>query len=121
MKYIYPLVFVLLTACVGREPDEIETTGEAETSELVYIDNNAVQCESNGFTPDETAAVLQDNGITVDHSFCGYLTGVVVAAVCGMGNSGINLHSIHKGDVPEAGNLGFLPVSMLEIAGEAVL
>ena len=117
MKYIFPLIFVLLTACASQEPADVEKP--VDTSELVYIDNNAVQCESNGFSPHETAAILQDNGITVTRSFCGYLTGLVVAAVCGMGNSAINLHLINKGDLQEAGELGFLPVSMLVIAEDS--
>ena len=115
MKSVYLLLVIFLAGCAGQVPQD-EHKKEQETETLVYIDNNAVQCESDGFSPDETAQVLRDNGISVSESFCGYLTGVVVAAVCGMGNSAINLHRIDNGDVVAAGELGFVPVSLLEIA-----
>ena len=75
MKTVYLLLFMFIVGCAGQVAEDERKT-EQETDTLVYIDNNAVQCESDGFSPDETARVLRDNGISVSESFCGYLTGV---------------------------------------------
>ncbi len=85
-----------------------------DNKEIVYINDGAIQCESGGLSEAETAQQLIDNGIDVSSSMCGYLSGVAVAAQCGLGDVNINLHVINIQNIPDALELGFKPVSSLK-------
>lgn len=85
-----------------------------ENHVLAYIDDGAVQCESDGLSADQTAQILIDDGIDVMLSHCGYLSGIAVAAQCGLGNTNINLHTINIQNIYDARELGFEPVSSLK-------
>lgn len=98
------LLSILSTACGLGEDDNLE---------WVYIDNGAIQCEFTGWSEKETAQTLIDNGIDVVNSSCGYLTGVGIADLCGLGDTNINLHRINRQNIPDARKLGYEPVSSL--------
>ena len=82
--------------------------------ELVYIDDGALQCESDGLSAEQTAQILINNGIDVVSSYCGYLSGIAVAAQCGLGDTNINLHNVNVQNIPDARELGFESVSSLK-------
>ena len=105
MRIIY--FVVVLFAIVACDTDSEKYT------EIVYINDGAIQCESDGMSVIETAQVLIDNGIDVIKSQCGYLSGVVVAAQCGLGDININLHTIPIQNLPDAQSLGFESVLTL--------
>ncbi len=92
---------------VGCNHDADENTG------LVYIDDGAIQCESNGLSVEQTAQILIDGGIAVTSSYCGYLSGIAVAAQCGLGDININLHKINIQNISDAKKLGFESVVSL--------
>ena len=85
---------------------------------LVYIDNSAIQCEFRGKPPAETAALLEDAGVTVQESFCAYRTGMAIAAMCGTGDLNINVHRISESDLALAGELGLKPAADLGRNGD---
>lgn len=85
-----------------------------ENYEIVYINNGAVQCESKGLSKEQTARILIDNDIDVIDSQCGYLSNLMVAALCGLGDTNINLHTINAQDLVGAQALGFKSVSTLK-------
>jgi len=62
----------------------------------------------------QTAQILIAKGINVVASQCGYLSGVAVAAQCGLGDINIHLHTINARNLPEAQALGFKSVSTLK-------
>lgn len=84
-------------------------------TELVYINDGAIQCESQGMSEQKTAKLLTDEGIEVASSQCGYLSGVAIAAMCGLGDSNINLHTIDVSKLVQAKSLGFESVSTLKL------
>ncbi|MCP4326130.1 MAG: hypothetical protein GY787_30695 [Alteromonadales bacterium] len=90
-----------------------ETETQANRS-LVYINDTAVQCEFEGLSQLETAKNLIDYGVEVFESSCGYISGISVAAQCGLGDMNINIHLIAEDKVIEAQNIGFELVSTLE-------
>lgn len=79
----------------------------------VYIDDGAIQCESPGLSVEKTAQPLIDYGVDVFESSCAYITGIAIAAQCGLGDSNINIHLIDKENVIDAQNIGYEPVSTL--------
>ncbi|MGD8912518.1 MAG: hypothetical protein PVI97_08245 [Candidatus Thiodiazotropha sp.] len=85
-----------------------------ESQETVYINNGAIQCESEGLSELETAQQLIDNGIDVILSTCGVLTGISTVTVCGAEDIRINLHVINAQNLADAQELGFESVSSLK-------
>jgi len=81
-----------------------------EQHTLVYRNNDSIQCEYDGVTEIESAKKLTDLGINVHDSSCGYLSDISVAALCGLGNIDINIHSIDSIKLKEAETIGFMPV-----------
>lgn len=81
---------------------------------LVYINDSAIQCEYAGDSPEVTANTLIEAGIDVLESDCGYISGLVTPAVCGIDTDGINIHKIRSVNLGDAEALGFSPVSTLE-------
>ena len=78
---------LVLTACVNTTQEE---------STLVYISADAIQCESDGKTGAETALLLTEQSIAVSDTQCGYLSNVVVAAMCGSIATNINLPALQR-------------------------
>jgi basic membrane lipoprotein Med (substrate-binding protein (PBP1-ABC) superfamily) len=89
-----------------------DDTGDEKAT--IYINNGAIQCESEGMSAQQTAQQLIDNGIDVVMSNCGSLTGVAVPTACGQGDIYINLHVINAQNLPDAQELGFETVSSLK-------
>jgi len=121
MNNVYLFIIVILVAgCDGRDGNDSSSTISDNSSvpelayELIYIDNSAVQCESPGLTEKETAQILIDNDIDVINSKCGYLSDIAVAALCGLGDTKINLHKITSQNLQDAKALGYEPVSTLK-------
>jgi hypothetical protein len=106
-KIAFPILFLCLQGCV-----QDDDSGDDRVT--IYINNGAIQCESEGLSEQETAQQLIDNGIDVVMSTCGMLTGVVVPAACGEGDIYINLHVIYAQNLPDAQGLGFETVSALK-------
>lgn len=99
---------MLLAACSSNEPTTTERTGT-----LVFIDDGAVQCEPGSQSLQETAKILNEQGIEVLNSQCGNLTGMAFAAMCGGKTSGIHLHTITKSQLAVAAELGFASAASL--------
>jgi hypothetical protein len=106
-KFAFPILFLCLHGCV-----QDDDTGDDRVT--IFINNGAIQCESDGLSEQETAQQLVDNGIDVVNSTCGMLTGVAVPTVCGEGDIYINLHVIYSQNLPDAQALGFEIVSALK-------
>ncbi len=85
-----------------------------ESDSIVYIETGAIQCEADGVSQAETAQLLTVNGINVIDSQCGDLTGVVVAAQCGLPGTDINIHTIPFQNLAGALALGFKSVTALK-------
>lgn len=81
---------------------------------MVYINNGSIQCESKGLAPATTAQTLIDHDIEVMQSQCGRLSGMAVAAQCGLGDININIHTINTDKLAGAEALGFQPVATLK-------
>ena len=120
MNNVYLFIIVVLIAgCDGGDGNDSSSTITDTSSapdvnyELIYIDDGAVQCVSPGLTEKETAQVLIDRGIDVINSKCGYLSDLAVAALCGLGDTNINLHEITSQNLQDAQALGFESVSTL--------
>ena len=108
MKYPnYLLLLFIIT--VGSSCNETSTGNE-----VVYINNGAIQCESKGLSEVETAQILINEGIDVLKSQCAYITGIAIAAQCGLGGSNINLHTLNTQNLVDAQTLGFLSISELQ-------
>lgn len=110
------LIFVyasiaLLVACSSQDQEQ--------EVRQVFIDNGAVQCQFSGKPPAETATLLTDGGVEVIESQCAVLTGMAVAAMCGMGDLNIHVHTIDANDVSKAETLGFRSVGALAQGEEA--
>lgn len=87
---------------------------EQENQSLVYINDSSVQCEFEGFSEQETAQILIDSGVNVIESTCGYISGISVAAQCGLGGININVHLISDDKVIDAQNIGYELIATLE-------
>ena len=96
---------LILSACI---------TTVAKESVLVYINNGAVQCESEGKSGAETAQLLTSENIVVTKTECGHLSNVAVIAMCGGPATNINVHRISSADLEKAQALGFKNVSTLK-------
>ena len=103
----------LLVAC-GGSGGHNNASNFSEENETVYIDDGAIQCGFYGLSEEETAQMLINNGIDVIESQCGFLTGMDIAAQCGLGDVNINLHLIDAQNLRDAQALGFESVSVLE-------
>lgn len=82
-------------------------------SETVYISSGAIQCESNGKSTDQTAALLMERDVAVKKSQCGKLTGIMMMTMCGSTTTNINLHEIAANDMKTAEIIGFANVTTL--------
>jgi len=104
------------TNSVDEEITHIVTDFQETNKELeiVYINDGAIQCESQGMSELETAQTLIDNGIDVLRSQCGFQSDIAVVAVCGAGDVNINLHTINSQNLSDAQALGFESVSTLK-------
>lgn len=109
------LIFVasILTGCNEESKDSEPTTNK--NYEVVYINDGAIQCESEGLSEKESAQIMIEKGIDVIDSNCAYRTGVEYEAKCGLGDGNINVHTIHSQSLPDAQALGFESVSTLRI------
>lgn len=80
---------------------------------MIYESRNALQCETTGISPSESAAKLSAEDIEISETVCGRRTGVAYPAACGMGTGTILIHKIAKVDLAVAKNIGFQEVSEL--------
>jgi hypothetical protein len=110
-KLVTFIVLAFLAGCGSESSDDINHV-------FVYKDDGAVQCETAGMSPEDSAQPLIDIGIDVLESNCGYLSDIAIAAQCGLGDSNINLHSIDVQSLVDVEDLGFFPVSSLSRNGE---
>ena len=104
----------MLVSC-GGESSESKLPAEriSPSDVLVYESRLAVQCGTRGLTTQESAQKLVNGGIDVLESNCGVVTGVVQAAVCGIGTPELLIHKIRKVNLADAKQLGFDSVSIL--------
>ena len=115
MKYLYQyrlclvVVLLALSAC--------EVSKEQEDEALVYIDDSAIQCGFEGYSVTQTAQLLIDNGIDVLNSQCAYISNLLIAAACGLGNNNIHLHSINRRNLVDANVLAYHSVDQLSHDG----
>jgi len=103
MKYIVLIMITLIVISC----DKTETSSTQSKTITVYISSGAIQCESTGRTPSETAQVLKNNGVNVSKTTCGYIAGLAIAAQCGIGDSNINIHEIQDKNIQTARSLGY--------------
>ncbi len=99
------LALALLAGCHAR--------GLATKTVMVYESRNALQCETSGIQPAESAARLSIADIEVMETHCGQRTGVAYPAACGMGTPAILVHTIAEADLDAAKQAGFQPVADL--------
>ncbi|HAO26252.1 MULTISPECIES: hypothetical protein [unclassified Methylophaga] len=92
---------VLLSGCAVEEPV------------MVYESRNALQCETSGISPTDSAEKLSTANIEVIETHCGQRTGVAYPAACGMGTGTILIHQIPQADLVAARQIGFQAVSEL--------
>ncbi|WP_417549985.1 hypothetical protein [Methylophaga sp.] len=92
---------VLLSGCNAGDPV------------MVYESRNALQCETTGISPSESAAKLSAEDIEVTETVCGRRTGVAYPAACGMGTGTILIHKIAEADLAVAKKIGFQKVAEL--------
>lgn len=107
------IILFLMSGCHGAS---IESNEENEEQVLVFISNEAIQCEFKGLMPAETAQKLINIGVDVIESQCGMIGGGVMA-LCGLSTQEINIHTIHSQNVEDAKGAGFRPVSFIEEIG----
>lgn len=81
---------------------------------LVYMNNGAIQCGSDGKAGAETAKLLTDENIVVNSTQCGHLSNIAVIAMCGGIGTNINVHGINSADLEKAQALGFKDVTILK-------
>jgi hypothetical protein len=111
--FLVVLFGVVGSGIVGSGIVSIDANAD-ENYDIVYIDNGAVQCESKGLSEQNTAQILTDKGIEVIASQCGYLSGLAMAAQCGLADINIHLHTINTLNLHDAQALGFESVSTLK-------
>jgi len=105
----YSAIMLMLVFIIGCE--RAATTSE---SVMVYESRNALQCEpTSGISPADSAAKLSDAGIDMVDTYCGYKTGVMYPAACGMGTPDILIHRIAETDLSVALQTGFSLVDEL--------
>jgi len=102
------LMFALLMGCEKSEP--------TDESMMIYESRNVLQCEpGSGLSPAASAAKLSDTNVRVFNTYCGYKTGVMFPAACGMGTPDILIHTISESDLRAAEQMGFSPIDALII------
>ncbi|MEM7209777.1 MAG: hypothetical protein AAF434_18300 [Pseudomonadota bacterium] len=99
----------ILVSCGGSNgsPEDANTV-------TVFKSTGAIQCEHSGESVEESALLLIRRGIDVISSNCGFETNLVVLAVCGAGTTDINLHLIPRSNLPDAEELEYFDVAVLE-------
>jgi hypothetical protein len=105
-RYALTLIIILFSCTVDSDTDD--------KYEIVYVGNEARQCEYDGLLNDETAQVLTKAGIDVIDSECGYIKGKDTASVCGGATTEINVHTIKLKHLADAEELGYKSVSILK-------
>jgi len=107
MKFYLPflLTLVLLGGCNAGD--------SATKAVMIYESRNALQCETAGIQPAESAAKLSIVDVEVMETHCGQKTGVAYPAACGMGTGAILVHAIAEADLDAAKQVGFQPVADL--------
>ncbi len=80
---------------------------------MVFESRNALQCETTGISPNDSAAKLSKAGIEAMETQCGQRTGVAYPAACGMGTGTLLIHKIAQTDLEAAKQAGFEAVSEL--------
>ncbi|HID80974.1 MAG TPA: hypothetical protein EYH06_04340 [Chromatiales bacterium] len=111
---LHMLTLLSISLIVGRSSSDNHSSNndKSDDTALVYIDNGAIQCESKGKTPAQTAQILINYGIDVISSKCA-VSGAV-ATVCGGKTAGINLHEIWPQNISDAIEQGFSKAEDLE-------
>lgn len=94
------------------------TVKKAEALQWVYIDNGALQCEKAPMPLSQTRDRLLNANIKVEKSQCAQITGVAVAAMCGLKDTGIHMHHISMKQTKKARSLGFEPMASLSHYGD---
>ena len=119
MKSIFVLFVVcILTACSGSEIEDADG-GPEEGNTLVYIFDGSISCDFKGYSEQETANWLTEEGIDVLSSSCGVFPGGF-AAICGTPLSKFNIHQIRSESLDDALTIGFLDLTNLQIKYEDV-
>lgn len=88
---------------------------------MVYQDKGALQCEpESGLIVADSAAKLTEARVDVVDSYCGYKTGVMYPAACGMGTPDILIHRIAEADLSMAQQAGFSLVDALILPEQGI-
>lgn len=106
LKMIRMLALLLaatLTACAAAQP---ETT-------KVYISDGSKQCFAKSIPISEHLALLTNNKINANNSFCAELHGMSYMAVCGGATGKIHVFDIDISDLANAKALGFKEANKL--------
>lgn len=114
MKRLLIVFFAVLATGCGGSDSNFTRNDQQQAKVKVFIDDGAIQCISPGVLPEVTAKRLTDNNIEVFSSACAYEKDIAIAALCGLGDTGINVHSIDENDLNAAMRLGFSPVTDLD-------
>lgn len=110
MKFlsVMMLMFAFLMGCEKSEP--------ATESVMIYESRDVLQCEpGSGLSPADSTAKLSDNNVMIFETYCGYKTGVMFPAACGMGTPDILIHAISEKHLKAAEQVGFSPIDALII------
>jgi len=81
---------------------------------LVYINNGAIQCQTQGHSGAVTEGILEKAHIGVHATQCARLTNIAMITMCGSPATNINIHQINTKDLAAAKLLGFKNVMMLK-------
>jgi len=111
-KIIIAFLLVVLAGCSDGNNSNNSVTDPIGENEkpgefgYVYTGREAIQCESSGIDPDESAQTLIESGIDVLSTSCGYLP-IAVPAACGYGTVEFIAHEVRLVSLPDAIELGF--------------
>ena len=94
-----------------------EKPKEKPSSVWVYTDNGALQCEKPAMPLSTTKNMLMEAKIDVVNSQCAAITGMMVATMCGLKDTGIHMHEIPEKSLKKARGLGFEPITSLSHSG----
>lgn len=100
-----------LISCGGNKSSNVAS--HAGENIIVYISKGNKQCSHDGLSADGSVRVLVNAGVDVIETFCGAITGLAFAAVCGGGTGDIIAHKIRKVNLSSAKELGYEDVETL--------
>ena len=109
MKCTICVSTLLLVACNAESPEE----------NILVFALGAPQCES-AISIESSAQKLVNAGIDVLQSMCGYVTGVLYPAACGLPSGYILIHEIRSVNLPDAEPLGFQAINTIVDAATGV-